>query len=248
MMNRLHLGLSKQGRPTVVYDGSTHLGYLTLSRSWENWYCRTLPGRNLPICDTFLPNWFDSTHHSYSTEVKKVPRKGRALFATEDIPKDHFVSPNDAAMSIRIDRVQWDALNKFISDFPEANQFQQLRDFFFAYGFESEALGVGGWAVSIACNNTFVNHGCTEEERTITPIEYVFNGEDGDEVQFSPPINRREDLLGSLVMTSRDVKAGEEIAMDYHYLRNNYNEEFDVFLKHVCSDGTGLVHDSVDDA
>jgi SET domain-containing protein len=180
--------------------------------------------------------------------VKKIPVKGRTLFATENIPKGHFVQPNDAAVSMRIDRIQWEALNKFISDFPEADQFRELRDFYLAYGFESDVLGVGGWAVSIAGISSFMNHACLEEERNVDPNMYLQYGEDGNaEVQFSPPMNRRAELLGVLAIASRDIMAGEEIAIDYHLLRNAY-DELDSFLKHVCSNGVGLVHDSVDDA
>lgn len=247
MVNRLRPEVSKHGRPTVVYDGPTHVDYLTLSRTWEHWYCNTLPGRSLPICNTFLARWFDSSYHSYSTEVKKIPVKGRAVFATENITNGHFVQPNDAALSMRIDRVQWEKLNKFISDFPEADRFRQLRDFYLAYGFESDVLGVGGWAVSIAGISTFMNHGCLEEERNVDPNMHLQYGEDGSkEVQFSPPVNRRAELLGILVVALRDIMAGEEIAMDYHLLRNEY-DELDGFLKQVCSGGLGLVHDSVDD-
>ena len=49
-------------------------------------------------------------------------------------------------------------------------------------------------------------------------------------------MNRRVDLLGGLVLASKDVKAGEEIAIDYHELHKADDEEFDNFLKHMCSD------------
>jgi len=244
LVNRLHPRISPGGRPTTVYDGPTHQSYLKTSRAWENWYCNTLPGRNLPICNTFLPSWFDSSLHSYSTEVKRHPKKGRTLVATEDIPKGSFVLPHDAALGIHIDRDKWDALNKFIDDFPDAEMFRDFRDFVVAYGFESETLGQGGWTVSIACNNTFTNHACTKEEETTETLFDVHYDESGQEyVSFSPPMNRRADLLGVLAITVRDVKAGEELTIDYRCFREDENDEdFNEFLRSMCSDASnGLV-------
>lgn len=245
LVNRLYPGISQHRSPTRVYDGPTHEAYLKTSRVWENWYCNTLPGRDLPLCNTFLRNWFDASLHSYSMEVKRIPKKGRSLVATQDIRKGSFVIPNDAALGIRIQRQQWEALNQFVEDFPDANMFKEFRDFVIAYGFESESLGHSGWAVSIASNNSFTNHACTKEEETVCTIGYVDETEfGGDDVGFSPPINRRGELLGVLAITSRDVKAGEELMMDYRCFRDDPNDpEFNEFLLKMCSDEkNGLVH------
>jgi hypothetical protein len=40
-----------------------------------------------------------------------------------------------------------EASNKINSDFPQADKFRQLREFFVAYGFKSKVLGIGVWAV-----------------------------------------------------------------------------------------------------
>ena len=249
LVNRLRPEISKRGYPTIVYDGPTHLNYLMISRAWEHWYCQTIPGRNLPICETFLPKWFNSSYHFYSTEVKRDLQKGRSLIATEDIPNGHFVLPHDAALGIRIERDKWEALNKFVQDFPDAEMFRQFRDFVLAYGFESESLERSGWVVSIACNNSFTNHACTKEEETTTTLRDIHYSEDGDDdVAFSPPVNRRADLLGVLTMTSRDVKAGEELMMDYRCFRTDENDpEFNDFLDSMCREGRGLVNDAVVD-
>lgn len=226
-----------------VYDGPTHLNYMIPSKTWESWYCNTVPGRSLPICETFLSQWYSSEYHSYSTEVRHLPVKGRSLVATQDIRGGAFVNPDDAALGIRIEHDQWVALNAFVERFPDAEMFRQLRDFFLAYGFESESLGRSGWYVSIASNNTFCNHACSNEEETAAPTYEVFLSEDDNkEAAFSPPLVRRSDLFGSLVVTTRDIKAGEEIAMDYHVLRNDPSANgFHEFLAEICREGKGLV-------
>lgn len=231
----------------MVYDGPTHLNYLMISRAWEHWYCQTIPGRNLPVCADFLPKWFNQSYHFSNAEVKRDPKKGRSLVTREDIPKGHFVLPDDAALGIRIERDKWEALNQFVEDFPDATMFRDFRDFVIAYGFESESLERSGWVVSIASKNSFTNHACTKEEETTTTIRDIHFTEDGgDDVEFSPPVNRRADLFGVLTMTSRDVKAGEELAMDYSCFRENPDEEFKEFLREICEEENGgLVHDTV---
>lgn len=230
--------------PTVIYDGPTHSGYMTPSRAWERWYCHTSPGKNLPVCQHFLRDWFDSSRHHYKTEVRRDPIKGRALYAAEDIPAGHFVLADDAVMSLRLDQQQWDGLTKFVEDFPDALMYKQLRDFFVAYGFEAEVMGSTGWAVSIASNNTFTNHACTAEERNVGYIESAYEGEDSEDVSFSPVLARRAEIFSILSTALRDIHAGEEIMCDYLTFRTyggEGNPEFDAFLSRVCRQEDGLV-------
>ena len=114
------------GIGTSIYDGLTHMGYMIMSRAWENWYCKTLPGLNLALCTKFLQNWMDPAFHHLGVEVRKDAMKGRTVFATEDIPEGHFVNSQDAAFSWRIERDIWDALNKFVQDYPEAEMYCQV--------------------------------------------------------------------------------------------------------------------------
>jgi hypothetical protein len=245
IVERLHPNIAPL--PTLVYDGETHRGYTQgLSRAWENWYCNTLPGRELPICKAILPKWFNSDYHSYDTEVRRDPVKGRSLFASKDIPKGNFILPHDAGLALRIDAQRWEALNKFVEDFPDAHLYKQIRDFFIAYGYESEQLGLTGWAVSIACNNTFTNHACTEQEKGAYYLKESYLDEDGEYIGFSPPLYRKAELFSVLVEAIRDIKAGEEIMVDYAAFRSEGNhEDFNKFLENMCTAGIGLV--AVDD-
>jgi hypothetical protein len=147
---------------------------------------------------------------------------------------------------MRLDRQQWLALNKFVKDFPGADMYKQLRDFFLIYGFEAEPVGVTGWSVSIACNNTFTNHGCTPEDCNINVMKKteMFIGEDDNpSIPFSPPLYRKSELFGVLVETVRDVKAGEEIMINYSNLRVSLDNDvgFSKFLSEMCDKGIGLV-------
>ena len=230
--------------PTLVYDGMTHRQYNTLSRAWEHWYCKSLPGRELPICNSFLARWFNADNHFYGTVVRQHPVKGRSLFAVEDCPAGHFILPHDAGLSLRIDKQRWNALNKFIDDFPEADLYRQLRDFFITYGFESEALGSTGWAVSIACNNTFTNHGCSHDEINTCWVEELYVGEDENPSSpFSPPFLRKSELFVMLTHAVKDIKAGDEIMMDYSAFREHVatDQNFTKFLDDMCQKGVGLV-------
>ena len=168
--------------------------------------------------------------------------KGRSLHATTDIRKGQFILPHDAALSLRIDAQQWEALTKFVEDFPEAEMYAQLRDFIIAYGFESEPLGQSGWAVSIACNNTFTNHACGEAERNAIWVEDAFYDEDGDFAGFTPVVTRKSELVGILTVAAHDIKAGDEIMMDYGAFRTSANDgDFHGFLNRMCVEGVGLV-------
>ena len=231
------------GRFTMVYDGPTHVRYMIPSRAWENWYCNTLPGRNFPICKDFLYQWSDATYHHYGTEVRKHPVKGRGVFATEDIPEGHFLLPHDIAMSLRLEREQLQALKQFVVDFPDAEMYHQLLDYLIAYGFEMEGLGFSGWGVSLACNNTFMNHACTKEDKNIQWLETadVTEAKDSDLV-FSPVYVRRTEVMNQLSVTTRDIKAGDELTCDYKGFRaNEKDEEFNKFLNTICTEGIGLV-------
>jgi hypothetical protein len=241
LIQKLHSGIEQRGRPTLVYDGPTHVRYLEVPRVWENWYCNAPPGKDVPICTTVLPDWFDNSYHHFLTEVREDPVKGRSLYAAEDIPNGHFVLPSDASLSLHLDAYQWEALNKFIDDFPHAVMYQQLRDFILAYGYESDSFGQSGWDVSIASNNTFTNHACTSLEASVGHVSIAFVGESGMEPGFSPPLMRRAHLFSVLTTANRDMKAGDEILMDYSLFRSNVDPDFVSLLESMCHKGIGLV-------
>jgi hypothetical protein len=214
---------------------------MDVPRVWENWYCNAPPGKDVPICTTVLPDWFDASYHHFSTEVRDDPFKGRSLYSADDIPKGHFVLSSDASLSLHLDSYQWEALNKFIDDFPDAVMYQQLRDFILAYGYESDSFGQSGWDVSIASNNTFTNHACSSNEANVGHVSIAYVDESGMEPGFSPPLMRRAHLFSVLTMTNRDMKAGDEILMDYSLFRSNVDPEFQSLLESMCHKGIGLV-------
>lgn len=242
LIQKLHTNIA--ALPTLVYDGMTHKKYNTIARAWEHWYCKSLPGREMPICKSFLAKWFDVNNHFYGTEVRQHPVKGRSLFAIKDCPAGNFILPHDAGLSLRIDSEQWNALNKFIDDFPAADMYHQLRNFFIVYGFESFALGSTGWAGSIACNNTFMNHGCTDAEINTCWVKELYIGEDDiPSSPFSPPFLRKSELFVMLIHAEKNIKAGDEIMMDYMYIRENAatDTNFTKFLDDMCHKGVGWV-------
>lgn len=231
---------------TKVYDGPTHAGYIRPSRVWENHFCKTIPGRNLPICQSVLADWMDISFHHRDVEVRKDPVKGRTVYATEDIPKDHFINPQDASLGWRLERDQWKALNKFVNDYPEADMYRQLREFLLAYGFEQQDLGIDGWGVSLACTNTFVNHACSSSEDNTSWLKPAFEHEYGkDGAAYSPPFVRRAEIFAQLTVASRDIKAGEEILQNYYSFRVNPDDEYKKLLKRMCEEGSGLVENTV---
>jgi hypothetical protein len=221
---------------------------MDVPRVWENWYCNAPPGKDVPICTTVLPDWFDASYHHFSTEVRDDPVKGRSLYAAEDIPKGHFVLSSDAGLSLHLDAYQWEALNKFIDDFPHAVMYQQLRDFILAYGYQTEILGQSGWDVSIASNNTFTNHACTSDEVSVGWAVRAFLDENGLDPGFSPPLMRRAHLFSVLTLATRNLKAGDEILTDYADFRSYADQEFLSFLDSICQEGIGLVPVENDEA
>jgi len=198
--------------PTLVYDGMTHTQYNTLSRAWEHWYCKSLPGRDLPICNSFLARWFNADHHFYDTEVRHHPVKGPTLFAIKDCPIGNFVLPHNAGLTLHLDSQRWAALNKFINDFPAVEMYHRLRHFFDVYGLESEPFRSNDRYVSIGCDMIFAHHGCGDQDANIGLLEYALFGEDKNHFSpFSPPLHRKSELLGVLVETGTHIKKGEEI-------------------------------------
>lgn len=242
ILNRFHPDIGSHA--TVVYDGPTHKSYMSPSRAWERWYCNTLPGRTLPICKSVIHQWMNSTYHHRGVEVKKDAIKGRSVIATEEIPKGHFVNPQDTDLTWRIERHEWEALNKLVEDFPEADMYRALRDFIFAYGFEQQALGIDGWGVSIGTTNTFTNHACSKEEENVDWWKDAYVTEDGDlEMTFSPPFTRRFEALAQVEVASKDIKPGDEVLQDYFSFRVKPDKEYITFLQGMCSEGIGLVVD-----
>jgi spermidine synthase len=118
--------------PTLVYDGPTHVAYLQTPLAWEYWYCRNpILGKSTYACTSFLNQWYNASYHSLSapsTHVQRLPVKGRALLATQVIPKGHFVLSQDTALSLQIDAVRWYALERFVESFPDAKLYSSLRD------------------------------------------------------------------------------------------------------------------------
>lgn len=225
----------------MVYDGPTHVGYQTPSKAWQNWYCTSPLGKSMYICSTFFTDWYDASKHYYRTEVRKHPVKGRALYALEDAPAGTFILPDDAASGLRIDFANWEELNEFIAMFPDAEMYQQLKDFFIAYGFESEPMGQTGWVVSVANNSTFTNHACTKEEENVNYVEGIYLNENGAEINFCPALVRYGSLVGILATAARDIEAGEELQMSYSHFRTYRQEALDELMENMCNSGSGLV-------
>jgi hypothetical protein len=155
---------------------------------------------------------------------------------------------SDAGLSLHLDAYQWEALNKFIDDFPHAVMYQQLRDFILAYGYQTEILGQSGWDVSIASNNTFTNHACTSDEVSVGWAVRAFLDENGLDPGFSPPLMRRAHLFSVLTLATRNLKAGDEILTDYADFRSYADQEFLSFLDSICQEGIGLVPVENDEA
>ena len=243
IIQQLHGGIGET--PTLVYDGQTHTAYQNPSRSWQHWYCNTFPGRELPICSQFLRNWYDASRHHYDDgfHVRHDPTKGRSLSAKVDIPEGHFILPDDAALSIKLDVQRWRALEKFVETHPTSQHYMNVHDFFVAYGFETENLGQTGWSSSIASNNTFTNHGCTDWEKNAAYVSDILTNEDGDFVGFSPVLQRYAQLSNHLVVAGRDITVGEDIMMDYSTFRSSQAEKdkHAELLASICGNGVGHV-------
>mmetsp|Transcript_7420 Transcript_7420/g.5245 ORF Transcript_7420/g.5245 Transcript_7420/m.5245 type:complete len:195 (-) Transcript_7420:98-682(-) len=177
------------------------------------------------------------------TEVVRDPIKGRSLHAAEDIPKGAFILGDDTHMSLDIDAHQWEGLNDFIEQFPDAKMYKDLRDFYIAYGFENEVQGLSGWSVSIASNNTFTNHACTVEDQKVAAFPFSTDPEVQDEVLYSFSIVfNRHPKLSMATGALRDIKKGEEIMLDYSDFRTYMDPEFEGFLNDICKTGVGLVN------
>lgn len=240
IVNRLHAPIASQ--PTVVYDGPTHKGYMITSRAWENWFCKTSPWKLFPICE-FTKNWMDPSYHHLGVEVRQDPVKGRTVYATEDIPKDHFVNPIDAAKSWRLERDLLDALIDFVDEYPEAEMYRNLLDYLQAYGFTQKGLGIDGFGVSVASVSTFINHACFKKEASIVGLRSAEVDGDGEEVAFSPPYARRPEVIEQLTVASRDIHVGEEILQDYSSFRVKSDKEYKEYLRKMCESGVGMVVD-----
>ena len=228
--------------PLVVYDGTTHRRYSRPTRSWEKWFCQMKNWSDTTICDFLQTKLFDKSLQGSKTTVKRDELKGRSLTASSLIKKGNFIIPEDIYNSIHIDEIQWDNLNQFVHDFPDAEMYSQLRDFFYAYGFESASLGRTGWSVSLASNNTFTNHACTPAEINVgSPNFHV--GQENEDIMFSPALSRRPEMFSQFTVALRDIKEGEEIMMDYTHFREEGSDdiEFISFLQRVCTNGDGLV-------
>ncbi len=227
---------------TEFYDGATHLRYLKPSRIWENWFCQSNFGRDKPECTEIIQKWYDPSNHGYEFEVVTDPIKGRSLRAAEDIPQGGFIQGEDTFMHLHINAHQWESLEYFVEEFPEAKMYRDLQNFFITYGFQNESRGESGWSVSIASTNTFTNHGCTEKDQNAGAFPFSSDEKmlDASNPTLSIVINRRPQF-GMVTVATRNIKKGDEIMMDYISFRTYPDEKFTEFLAGICKTGVGLV-------
>jgi len=233
----------QQAKATVNYEGLVHMKYTRTEKEWEDWYCSTMPGKELPICTTFLGNIYNPEYNYDKTEVRFIPEQGRSLFSVESVPKGGYMAVQDSVQSLFMDQTDWMALNKFIEENPSAKMYKDLRDFIVAYGYETETTSRVGWAVSISSTNTFTNHACSSEETNAGPAN-IYKNNNGEYTGFCPVSSRRPELVGILTEAFKDINAGDEIKMDYRDFRNDMsvNPYFEDFLiNSVCGAGEGLV-------
>jgi spermidine synthase len=241
IVRRMH---PQQLPQTKFYDGVTHIRYLRPSKTWENWFCRSIHGKGTPNC-ALLKDWFDPSKHGHKTKIGRDTVIGRSLLAAEDIPKGSFILGDDTNLHLHLDGFQWEALNSFVEDFPDAKEYKTLRDFFISYGFQNEPIGLTGWSVSIASNNTFTNHGCAETDWNVGAFPYTKDPEIlyESDLMFAMIWNRRPQL-GMATAATRDIKEGETIMMDYSTFRTLEDPKFTKFLQDICDTGIGLIDSS----
>jgi hypothetical protein len=235
MVQRFH---KQKELPTRFYDGPTHTTYLNPSRVWEAWYCQSHIGKEHKLCKTFLPKFYDPSQHEAKTEVRRDQVKGRGVYAMNDILEGSFINPDDSHLNLHINMYQWEALQQFIKDYPDAHMYIQLRDFYLACGYENEStiLGLTGWTVAVASMNTFMNHACGEAKTRGIDIDT----DSGQEILFSPLGNRRK-FIGTLTVAARNITKGEELDEDYSNFRTNPTDEYLQSLQRFCDTGEGLV-------
>lgn len=228
-------------RPTLYYDGPTHQQYLKPSRNWEAWYCRKSgPFYSSHTCKFLTRNLFNPLRHHIKTEVRTNTIKGRSLHAAEDILSGEFILVDyDNVFSIHIDELEWRELLQFVDDFPTATMYRNLRDYINAYGFEMHSMGVTGWSVSLACNNTFTNHACGEDAINLRACSF----DDDLEVAFSPVVARRPRMAAMSACAAKDVAGGDELLQNYYVLRTDPEDHpfFMKLLHDLCDSGVGLV-------
>mmetsp|Transcript_21124 Transcript_21124/g.32242 ORF Transcript_21124/g.32242 Transcript_21124/m.32242 type:complete len:777 (+) Transcript_21124:1-2331(+) len=231
--------------PTINYDGPVHQRYSRPLRAWETWFCNFEENADrFGACSHFLFNLFNPAFHHEGTEVRWDPDAGRCLYSKVDIPKGHYVATSDVVNSWFMDVTEWKALNKFANDFPSATMYRDLIDTMLAYGYESDNLSKAGWAMSTSSNNTFTNHACHDDEKNTGPALRVYHDENGNEPGFLPPLQRRPEITGIITMALLDIKAGDEIKMDYRDFRTDmqHHPNFEDFLSNsVCKEKNGFV-------
>ena len=236
--------LKKDASPTMLYDGPTHDRYKQPSRIWERWFCSQHPWKDYHLCSTFYHQFFNKEYHHFNTEVRDHPVKNRALYTVDKVKEGHFINADDDSTALHIDLIQWEELSKFVNDIPTATMYKELKDFFLAYGWETDILGFTGWNVALASNQTFTNHACTEEEKTASSFDKAFETDEdgyGKFVSFNPALQRRPSLFSSLTVATRDLDIGEELMVDYSMFRDVVDEDFQLFLEKICDTGVGLV-------
>ena len=162
------------------YDGETHERYLRPSLAWGNWFCQSIHGKGISHC-SLLEDWFNPSKHGHKTKIDRDPVLGRSLLAAEDISEGSFILGDDTNLHLHIDAYQWEALSNLVKDFPDAKEYTNLLDFFISYGFQNEPLGLTSWSLSIASNNIFTNHGCTETDWNVGSFPFTIDPEMIDE-------------------------------------------------------------------
>lgn len=139
MVERFHKQQNNR-LPTRFYDGPTHVSYLNPSRVWENFYCESKEmGRGSVLCDFVQEKFYNPSQYEGVTEIKRDSFRGRALYAVNNIKEGMFINSDDTYLSLHMEKFQWDALNNFVEEYPDASMYKDLQNFYISYGYENEA-------------------------------------------------------------------------------------------------------------
>jgi hypothetical protein len=202
--------------PLLHYDGSTHSSYQVTPRAWEEAYCLRSPQpyecgyRNIDLTKDLFDFHCQNSQDDNFVTVYNIDDKGverTIVRANKVIPKGSYIMPTDVAGSFTITKVTVDKLQSLNAYIDDATVVEKFLDYVNTHGHESILKGRALRYVDVGAS-TAIRRTTNMDEANVS--HWMPTNEEKLPA-YSPVYERHFDSLSLFLVSTRDIRIGEEI-------------------------------------